>query len=114
MLCLTCEFVAKKSEKCDFSCFSLSRPIAKINDPQQLNLCGLVVSTCIKIGNLIHEIELFVYLYKMIKLKVQPVLQAQIYVARDFLTITTMYLIEPSFPIPFVYPTRIFVFLFVY
>lgn len=63
----------RESAKMRFSCFSLSEPIAKINDPQKFHLCTLVVPACIEVTNLIHEIELVVYLDKVVKLKVQPV-----------------------------------------
>lgn len=64
----------RESAKMRFSCFSLSAPIAKINNLQQFNLRALVISACIEVTNLIHEIELVVYLDKVVKLKVQPVL----------------------------------------
>ena len=91
----------------------LHSPIGIIDNSQQLNLCTRVVSTGIEVSNLVYEVQLIVDLHKVIKLKIQPVPQSQIHVARHLLTITTMYLIEPSLPKYFVYPQRILVLLFI-
>lgn len=103
----------RESAKNAILCFLLFGPIAKITNPQKLYLCGRVFSTGIKIGYFIHEIKLFIYLNKVIKLKIQPVSQSQIYVACYFLAITTMNLIKPPLPKLVIYSRRILILLFI-
>lgn len=93
--------------------FSTLSPIVKISNPQQLHLCVCAIPTCIKVSNLIHEVPLLVYPNEVIKLKIQPICQSQIHVARHLLAIAIVYLIEPSLPKPFVNPRRIRVFIFI-